>query len=54
MPLRQETQFLGQCAQRLGDIAGVRRRALSNQRRKIAAELDERADQLEKTDLSSE
>ena len=39
---------------KLRDIAGAHRTALSNQLRKIAAELDERAAQLEKTDPSSE
>jgi hypothetical protein len=54
MPLRQDAQFLRQRARRLRDIAGAHRTALSNQLRKIAAELDERAAQLEKTDPSSE
>ena len=54
MPLRQEAQFLRQRAQRLRDIAGAHRTALSNQLREIAAELDQRADQLERTGPASE
>jgi len=49
MPLRQEAQFLRERAQRLREIAGVYRTALSKQLREMAAELDAHADELERS-----
>jgi len=48
MPLRQEVQFLRDRAQRLREMAKAHRTAMSDQLRRIAAELDARADELEK------
>lgn len=49
MPLRQEVQFLRDRARRLREMA-VQRTPLSDHLRKMAQELDARADELERTD----
>jgi hypothetical protein len=53
MPLRQEAQFLRQRARRLRDIAGAHRTALPTNSIRTPPNWT-RADQLEKTDPSSE
>lgn len=47
MPLRQEVQFLRERARRLREIAGYHATALSGQLRKMADELEARADEIE-------
>jgi hypothetical protein len=49
MPLRQEAQFLRDRAQRLREMATAHQTPLSGQLLDIAAELDARADELEKS-----
>jgi hypothetical protein len=52
MTSRQEAGFLRQRAERLREITGTHRTPLSSQLRRMADELDERADELEKTGRS--
>jgi hypothetical protein len=47
MPLRQEIQFLRERARRLREIAGSHATALSGQLRKMAEELEARANEIE-------
>jgi hypothetical protein len=47
MPLRQEIQFLRERARRLRDIAASHPTRLSGQLRKMAEELEARADEIE-------
>jgi len=54
MPLRQEAQFLRERARRLREIAGAYQTALSQQLREMAAELETRADELEKANPPNE
>jgi DICT domain-containing protein len=49
---RQDARFLRQRAERLREIAGTHPAPLSSQLRRMADELDKRADELEKTDRS--
>lgn len=53
MPLRQEAQFLRQRARRLREMATTHQTALSDQLLIMAAELEARADQLEKAEPPS-
>jgi hypothetical protein len=49
MPLSREAQFLRERAQRLRGIAEMHRSEVSEQLRMMAAELDQRASELEKS-----
>jgi hypothetical protein len=48
MPLRREVQFLRDRAQRLREMADAHKTALSDQLRVMAAELESRADELQR------
>ena len=48
MPLRQEIQFLRDRARRLRQMANAHRTALSDQLRRMATELEARADELQR------
>jgi hypothetical protein len=48
MPFRQEIQFLRDRARRLHEMADTHRTALSDQLKVMAAELEARADELER------
>ena len=48
MPFRQEIQFLRDRARRLRELADAHRTALSDQLRVMAAELEARADELQR------
>jgi hypothetical protein len=54
MPLRREAHFLRERARRLREIAGAYQTALSQQLREMAAELETRADELEKANPPNE
>ena len=49
MPLRREVEFLRARARRLREMADAHQTGLSDQLRMMAAELEARADELERT-----